>query len=127
MQVNNYSNRNNSQSFGALYISEPVKNRLALTLKKTKHIDEFKKLVDSQENNPVVIDLREELGRFTAYIQDAQGQILDQLNEGYFEKHFSNPLKFIKKCCKSADKFNENIYLSNVDKGLLDTLNKVRR
>ena len=128
MQVNNV---NSSQNFGmAMLIRKDAQKLLAKKIKSDADIQLFDSLVKTQKKNPFEIDIREENGKLTSYIADATIGVTDHqlkvLKEGFFEKHFKSPLAFIERCCKTADKMNEETYAPNMDPKLKDIFEKTK-
>lgn len=127
MQINN----NQSPNFGmAMIIRKDAQKLLAQKIKSDADIQLLDSLVETQKKNPFEIDIREELGKLYGYIADTTEGVKDYqtqvLKEGFFEKHFKNPLAFIERCCKVADKKNEVTYAPNMNNKLKDIFEKTK-
>ena len=127
MQINN----NQSPNFGmAMIIRKDAQKLLAQKIKSDADIQLLDSLVETQKKNPFEIDVREELGKLYGYIADTTEGVKDYqtqvLKEGFFEKHFKSPLAFIERCCKVADKKNEETYAPNMNSKLKDIFEKTK-
>ena len=127
MQINN----NQSPNFGmAMIIRKDAQKLLAQKIKSDADIQLLDSLVETQKKNPFEIDIREELGKLYGYIADTNEGVKDYqtqvLKEGFFEKHFKSPLAFIERCCKVADKKNEETYAPNMNSKLKDIFEKTK-
>ncbi len=127
MQINN----NQSPNFGmAMIIRKDAQKLLAQKIKSDADIQLLDSLVETQKKNPFEIDIREELGKLYGYIADTTEGVKDYqtqvLKEGFFEKHFKSPLAFIERCCKVADKKNEETYAPNMNSKLKDIFEKTK-
>ena len=127
MQINN----NQSPNFGmAMIIRKDAQKLLSKKIKSDADIQLFDSLVETQKKNPFEIDVREELGKLFAYIADTTLGVKDHqltvLKQGFFEKHFKSPLAFIERCCKTADKMNEETYAPNMNNKLKDIFEKTK-
>ncbi len=128
MQVNSV---NSNQNFGmALRFSPEVQKVLAKRIKQDSSIQLLDSLVETQKSNPFKVDVRDELGVLSAYISDTTPNVanpqLKVLKQSFLEKHFKSPLAFIERCCKYADKVNEETYAPNMNSKLKSIFEKTK-
>ena len=128
MQVNSV---NSNQNFGmAVRLSPEVQVILAKRIKQDSSIQLLDSLVETQKSNPFKVDVRDELGVLTTYISDTTPNVansqLKVLKQSFLEKHFKSPLAFIKRCCKIADKLNDETYAPNINKKLKNIFERTK-
>ena len=125
MQINNL---NSNQNFGmAIKIRPDAQKILAKKIKTDADIQILDSLVKNQETNPFKVDIRNVCGNLVTYISDTTPKSIVQLKvlkQGFFEKYFKSPVAFIRRCCKTADKLNEEIYAPNMDPKLKNIFKK---